>query len=217
MSPALIAETAVRPRQYVLWSKDFDPPIAALDPDFSGRPDAVFLAVLPPAEIADYVYRLSKRLHHQQGLNCPLVLPPCLHITQLGIDYYANLSQPALDGLCRALSRVVMPPFRFALNRATFFENEANWPFVLVGDDRTTPGMHILRAKLVTALREVGFKRSAPSFTPHMTLCRPKTMPEEYKIDGVGWTVRDFVLIHSLHGQHKHEVLGCWPLTARAP
>ena len=146
-----------------------------------------------------------------------MVLPRCLHLTLLGIAYYANLPQETLNGLRRALGRVVTPPFRFALNRATSFENESNWPFILVGDDITTPGMHMLRAKLVDALREVGFRRSAPSFTPHMTLCRAEKEPEDSTIDDISWTVCDFVLIRSLHGQSRHEVLDRWPLTAPRP
>lgn len=216
MSPALISETAARPRQYVLWNEDFDPSVA-LDRDFSGRPDAVFLAVQPPAEIARHVYHLAKRVFRDERLNCSLVLPRCLHLTLLGVAYYSHLPCATLDGLLRTLANVVMPPFRFALNWVMPFDNKSNWPFVLVGDDYTTPGMHMLRSKLVDALREVGIRRTAPSFTPHMTLFRAGRKLEGRAIDEIDWTVRAFALIHSLHGQHEHKVLGRWPLTGPAP
>ena len=206
MPPTLIP-AAARPRQYVLWRQDFDPSLAH-DQDCSGRPDAVFVAIQPPADIAEDIYRLGMRIHCSEKLNCSPVLPRCLHLTLLGVGHYLDLSYPAFDRLLRALAKVAMPSFRFALNRAVSFDNKSNWPFVLVGDDSTTPGIHMLRAKLVDALHEVGFRLGAPSLTPHMTLFRAGRRLDEYAIDEIGWTVREFVLIHSLQGQHEHKVLG---------
>jgi 2'-5' RNA ligase len=211
-----MSEPIARPRQYVLWNEDFDP-LVAQDQDFSGRPDAVFLAIQPPAEIAEHVFRLGARIHRDERLNCSQVLPRCLHLTLLGIDYFPNLSRAELEGILRALARVVMPSFLFALNQAVPFRNKSNWPFVLVGDDITVPGIHMLRSKLVGALREIGFGFKVPSFTPHMTLFRAKRKLAERVIEDVSWTVCDLVLIRSLHGHSRHEELGRWPLTAPAP
>jgi RNA 2',3'-cyclic 3'-phosphodiesterase len=109
-----------------------------------------------------------------------------------------------------------VPSFRFALNGAMSLDNKSDWPFVLVGDDYTTPGMHMLRSKLVDALCEAGIRRKVASFTPHMTLFRAGRRLEERTIEEIAWTVREFVLIHSLRGRRQHRELGSWALTEPA-
>ena len=54
-----------------------------------------------------------------------------------------------------------------------------------------------------------------PSGTPHMTLLydRKTVLPE--KLDRpVSWSVREFLLIHSVYGKSEHNVVGRWPLLA---
>jgi 2'-5' RNA ligase len=43
-------------------------------------------------------------------------------------------------------------------------------------------------------------------------LLRDQLRAKPLRVNSIVWTVRDFVLIHSLLGQTKHVHLGRWPL-----
>ena len=59
-----------------------------------------------------------------------------------------------------------------------------------------------------------GLRRLAnTNFTPHVTLLYDAHGVEEYPIEPISWTVKEFVLIRSLKG-HVH--LARWSLEARA-
>ena len=75
-------------------------------------------------------------------------------------------------------------------------------------------GIEMLRQELVRAPRNAGFARRerGGAATPHLTLLYDRRKLEEQPIDEIGWSVRDFVLIHSLYGLSRHVPLGRWPL-----
>jgi len=211
MSPTLISETASRPHQIALWSDAFDP-YAVADEDASGGPDTLFLAVKPPPHIAEHIYRFSQRARTARGLASPLILPRCYHLTVLGAGAYETTSKATLNGLRTAAARVAVRPFRLGLNRTVSFESRAQRPFVLAGNDQTTIGMHMLRQELTSALRQLGFRLRPRSFTPHLTLFYAGHDLGENFVAEIGWTVREFALVHSIYGQSRHELLGSWRL-----
>ncbi|MGH8283840.1 MAG: 2'-5' RNA ligase family protein [Gammaproteobacteria bacterium] len=49
-------------------------------------------------------------------------------------------------------------------------------------------------------------------FTPHVTLLYGNNVMKPQSIEPIGWTVREFVLVHSLLGRTEHRVLERWPL-----
>lgn len=63
-------------------------------------------------------------------------------------------------------------------------------------------------------MRFTGFANNdRREFEPHMTLLyRGQLIPEVVLDEPVGWTVRDFVLVHSLQGEGRHEHLCYWLL-----
>lgn len=66
-------------------------------------------------------------------------------------------------------------------------------------------------------MRCAGFHRSQTrrSFQPHVTLdYRHPPFPRQTLASALVWKVDHFMLVHSLYGLAKHEVLGCWPLVA---
>jgi 2'-5' RNA ligase len=211
MSPALISDIAARPHRGVVRNEHFDPETAPAEGVFR-RLDSVFFALQPPPEIARCAHRVAKDLRDAHGLHCPLVRPQCLHVTLLGIGRYAELSPAMIAAFCAAATSVAMAPFRVALNRATSFAGDRERPLVLLGDGGVT-GIEMLRRKLLLALRGAGFRSSKiRSFTPHMTLLYDRRDLGEHLVEEIGWTVRDFVLIHSLYGQSRHIPLARWPL-----
>jgi len=48
--------------------------------------------------------------------------------------------------------------------------------------------------------------------TPHLTLLYDARRVAEQPITRIGWTMREFVLVHSLLGQKRYIPLGKWPL-----
>ena len=63
---------------------------------------------------------------------------------------------------------------------------------------------------MVEALRRPGLKDWArKAFTPYVTLWYGEREVDAYPIEPIGWTERDFVLIHSLRGRTH---LARWPL-----
>jgi RNA 2',3'-cyclic 3'-phosphodiesterase len=49
-----------------------------------------------------------------------------------------------------------------------------------------------------------------PQYEPHVTLLYDDRCVAEQAVDTVRWTVREFVLVHSLHGQGRYVFLGRW-------
>lgn len=217
MSPALIANTVARAQQGAFWSDAFDP-WAVDDDDAADRTDTLFFAVKPPFAIADRIHRFSQRARAARGLSCSLILARCLHLTLLGVGIYQTTSAATLEGLRTAAAMATMQPFRLTLNRTLRFGNERksdNLPFVLVGDDSITIGLHQLRQELADALRQIGFRPRLKAFKPHLTLFYTGHDLGEDPVAEIGWTVREFALIHSVRGESRHELLGVWRLGSR--
>ena len=182
------------------------------------RTDTLFFAVKPPLAIADHIHRFSQRARAARGLPCPLILARCLHLTLQGVGIYQTTSAATIEGLRAAVAMVTMQPFRLTLDRTMSFGNERqsdNQPFVRVGDDSITIGLHQLREKLASALRQVGFRPRLKAFKPHLTLFYTGHDLGEDPVAEIGWTVREFALIHSVRGESRHELLGVWRLGSR--
>jgi 2'-5' RNA ligase len=78
---------------------------------------------------------------------------------------------------------------------------------VLVGDEGT-----IGLERLHDALAEAQGRKPDPGFTPHVSLIWSPDFLAERVVEPFSWMVDEFVLIHSIHGQGRHEVLGRWSL-----
>jgi 2'-5' RNA ligase len=63
-------------------------------------------------------------------------------------------------------------------------------------------------------MQSVGFRDTGrASFKPHVTMMYTDEMMDEARVDEpIRWTVRDFVLVHSLQGRGRHVHCRRWPL-----
>ena len=105
------------------------------------------------------------------------------------------------------------------------------WPFTVTFDllHSTTghillrasdgaPALHAFHEKLTKALVRAGMRRwLAWNFNPHVTLSYGACAVHERAIEPVSWTVRDFGLIESLYGPHRHIERGRWMLESGDP
>jgi len=167
----------------------------------------LYLGAVPDSDARAKIDRLSvilKRAHRFAGMP---IQPERLHVSLL------FLGRPS-GGLIRigheAGAAVRMPKFQVAFDRTVSFRGKPGQrPFVLVGRDGWN-SLQSLRQQMVDALMRKGLKGWARrAFTPHVTLWYGEREIAENPIEPIGWTVREFVLIHSLRG---HTCLARWPL-----
>ena len=84
-------------------------------------------------------------------------------------------------------------------------------PLVLCSED-DIPELIALQRALGHAIQKQGLGRAKPQYTPHVTMLYDERAVEAHAIEPVRWTVREFVLVHSLRGKSQYDVLGRWPL-----
>jgi 2'-5' RNA ligase len=171
----------------------------------------LFLAAIPDAATAARIHRLAGVLKRAHRFSGKLIEPARLHVS---LFFLGGLPEQDIQAAHVAAADVRTEPFEVSFDRtASFRGKRGSRPFVLVGDN----GLQRLisfREMLGAALLQRGLRRLAnTNFTPHVTLLYDARSVEEYPIEPISWTVREFVLIRSLRG---HDRLARWPLETRA-
>jgi RNA 2',3'-cyclic 3'-phosphodiesterase len=179
---------------------------AVMDESF-GDAGRLFLAAVPDANTALQIHHRAGILRRAHNLEGRLIEPGGLHVS---LFFLGGLPEQRVRMACAAAADVRSEAFEVSFDRAVSFRGKpGNRPFVLFGGD----GLRRLtsfRRMLATAMTQEGLRRRAnTNFTPHVTLLYDARDVEEHPIAPIGWTVREFVLIHSMRG-HVH--LGRWPL-----
>ena len=167
----------------------------------------LFFAVVPDADTAARICRLAHALKCAHKFDRKIIEPQLLHVS---LFFLGELSGQIVRIAREAATEVQMQPFQLWFDRSASFRGRpGSRPFVLVGDEGVEQ-LRSFRRTLGTALAGRGLGRLAKrDFTPHVTVLYAERNVEEHPIEPLGWTVNEFVLIHSLRG-HVH--LGRWPL-----
>ena len=198
------------------FSMDLEPPrpkwpAKTLEPGSN----SLFFAVLPEPDIADRIVALATQLRAGHGLSGRLIPASRLHVTATPIADYATLLDYDVSAAMRAAESVAAKPFDISFNRLQSFGRPGgNQPLVLrCGDGAGAFGQ--LQKALLAALRANDYDGKAPAaYTPHITLLYDRrAVDETFLDDPIGWTVREFALVYSVHGEGRHMQLGRWPLT----
>lgn len=177
------------------------------------RAHRYFFALQPPPDATDDIVRLTERLRRRRrGLGPPM---RCgrhhVSLMSLGTDDtpLEAWSRRAIE----AMAAVRRPAFRVAFNRIAAFGGGAGQKALVLRGDEGVVGVDLLRADIHAALSTAGLARSrARAFEAHLTLVRgPDDTPETF-IPPIGWTVREFVLIHSYIGEARYEIAARFPL-----
>lgn len=136
-----------------------------------------------------------------------------LHISLNPLGSFDILDPQVIAQAARAAATVQTAPFVVAMNRVVGWGQAAPYPVVLTGDDGLG-GVRMLYEAIHAALAEAGLVRGpARELEPHVTLLRASQRPAPRIIAPVAWRVSEFLLIDSLYGEGRHEVLGRWPLS----
>jgi 2'-5' RNA ligase len=143
-----------------------------------------------------------------------------LHVSlhSLG-DYRNGLPDSIVATATRAGERVVYHLFDVAFDRVESFPtSNRRRPLVLLGSDKLAE-LHDFQQAVGAAMNEVGLGSFvATNFNPHVTLLYDERLVVGPQfIAPVKWTVREFVLVHSLVGRTQHIHLARWPLAWRCP
>lgn len=172
--------------------------------------DRLFFAIYPDPETAARIAGLAGRLRDEHGMKGRPLAAERLHVTLHHLGDYVGAPRGVVDVAIEAAAAVAKPAFDIVFDRAASFHGRPrNRPFVLRGGD----GVMAFQQALGVAMMKAGLGRWAEQhFTPHVTLLYDDLCIAEQAIEPVGWTAREFVLVHSLLGRTQHIPLARWPL-----
>jgi RNA 2',3'-cyclic 3'-phosphodiesterase len=173
----------------------------------------LFLAVVPEPDIAVRSLEIGRHVSKEYGLSGDFHRQDKMHVSLNGIGRYPHLPEDVVSTVCAAVSTVKAMPFEVSFDRVMSLANGSTRPLVLCSGIRSEEMMD-LHVQLAKEMWSAGLIFTYnPRFKPHMTLlCDEDMVPERILTEPVRWTVREFVLVHSLAGQGRHEYLGRWPL-----
>ena len=168
--------------------------------------DRLFLAVVPPADVAARIARLARHLKIGHDLQGKPLEPEHFHVTLCHLGDGVGVPADLVSLATERAAGIAMPSFKVAFDRVESFRNGA---FVLRGDDSVI-GLEVLHQRLSDALDDS--PQPARPFTPHVTLLRDHHLVPEHAIEPIEWQVKDIVLVHSLLGKTTHRHLARVPL-----
>lgn len=174
--------------------------------------ERIFFAALPDVETAAHIYAQAEAYQREHCFTGILILPEHLHVTLFHLSDWAALPDEIVKLAKDAAAQVKAPPFEVAFPRVESFRNSTGvFPFVLTGDAKEWAA---LTTSLSAALTKIGLGGATRGdFKPHVTLVYDKVCVKPLTSAPVSWTVREFVLVHSVLGKTKHHHLGRWTLS----
>jgi 2'-5' RNA ligase len=194
--------------------------VTSVQPSFDGvaaRPpstDRLFFALLPDAAAIARIEKLVRDLRSDFGLKGKPLGAKRFHVTLHVVGTFAHFPQELADASVRVAQTVTaMPSFKLGFDRVGSFSRKAsNMPLVLLGEDGLV-SVGALQQALELAMAQIGLGHGGREhYTPHLTLLYDDRRVAVRPIEPVTWTAREFVLVRSLIGQSRHEVLARLPL-----
>jgi len=178
----------------------------------SSQKERIFFAALPDSKTAAQIHARAEAFKQEYGFASNLILPEHLHVTLFHLGDWAALPEEIVNIASGAASQVRVPAFDVAFKRAESFRNSTGvFPFVLTGDKQQWSTLY---EALRVALTDAGLGGATRGdFQPHVTLTYDPVRVKPHAIEPITWTVKDFVLVHSVLGKTTHNHLGRWPLS----
>ena len=172
------------------------------------RLDGLFFSIFPDQAAAVRIANTAEHFRRAYGLKGAPLLTDRFHVTVQGLGNYDGLPRSVVAKAIEAGAAVASMPFQVAFDRVTSFAGSD--ALVLRGGDGVD-GIVMFHHALGVAMRKSGLSAGS-QITPHITLSYDGCRIEEQFIEPIRWTVRDFVLVHSLRGRTKHIPLERWHL-----
>ncbi|VTU29187.1 2'-5' RNA ligase [Variovorax sp. PBL-H6] len=176
--------------------------------------DRLFFALLPDAAAIARIGRLIEDLRHDHRLKGKALGASRFHVTLLHLGAFPGVPRELVDVACAAVQALtVIPTFELGFDRVgSFSRRPSNMPLVLLGEDGLISAKAFQQALCKAMARAGEDDGDAVPYTPHLTLLYDDTHVAQRAIEPVIWTASEFVLVRSLTGQGRHEVLARWPL-----
>ena len=176
--------------------------------------DRLFFALFPEADAAARIRLLADRLRGAHCLRGRPLETERFHVTLHHVGDHVGLPDQLVEQAREAAAMVAMSSFEVGFNRVASFRRSQSLPFVLRGDERgDLAALMSFQQTLGKAMTQAGLGRMVDQrYTPHVTLLYDDRTVTDQLVEPIRWTVREFVLVHSLLGQHRHVPLGRWPL-----
>jgi 2'-5' RNA ligase len=172
------------------------------------RLDGLFFSIFPDQAASVRIANTAEHFRRAYGLNGAPLLTDRFHVTVQGLGNYDGLPRSIVAKAIEAGAAVTSMAFEVAFDRVRSFAGSD--ALVLCGGDGVD-GIVMFHRALGFAMRKSGLSAGS-HITPHITLSYDGRRIEEQFIEPIRWTVRDFVLVHSLRGRTKHIPLERWHL-----
>ncbi len=174
--------------------------------------DSVFLAVFPDADTSERVADLAREIGMRYGLHGEPLHKDRLHVTLHKLGTYAGVPADLVRDVSLAAAELDEAAFGVMFDRVGSFMGGTKKPCVLLGPEDGSL-LHRFHRVLAERLFIHGRGKELKSdFTPHVTLRYDTASVPIQPVPPIAWTVREFVLVHSLVGKTEHRILGRWPL-----
>lgn len=177
--------------------------------------DSLFYALLPDVESAGQIVDLARRLRADHRLKGTVIPSERLHVTLAFLGSFAGMPKTIVSSAIVAGERFEGTPFDVTFDRVQKFGHDKR--AVVLRGGEVAPAVNEFRRHLVDAMRYQGLKPASPTgFTAHITLLYDEGPIVEEQVAPISWTAKEFVLVRSLIGKSRHEILGRWPLRSLA-
>lgn len=174
--------------------------------------DRLFFAIFPDADAAVRIAKLARHLCGALGLRGrPLDLER-LHVSLHYLGDYAGLPQSIVTRACQAAAAVASAPFEVGFDHVVSFPGAPGKRPIVLLEAEGTAALPAFQQAFAFAMRKAGLGRRAGHFTPHVTLLYDGDGMIARDVEVIRWTVREFVLVHSLVGRGRYIPLARWPL-----
>lgn len=172
--------------------------------------DGLFFGLFPDEAATNELAKKAQQLCIRHRLSARPFARSRMHVSLLGFGRFQGLPSGLVATIAEAAATITERPFEVIFDRAMSFLRPPR-PLVLCGGAGVKE-LTAFQSHLGDALHKGGFKLSRRQYTPHVTLLYDQRGIEEHAIEPVRWTVKEFVLVHSLLGQSKYVALGRWRL-----
>ncbi len=175
--------------------------------------DRLFVGIFPEPAIPLRITRTAEQLRARHALRGIPLPPERFHVTLFHLGDYVGLPEALVRTATEAAATISARPFAVSFDRAGSFTGKSGkLPLVLRGDAGVGP-LKDFQQNLGAALRRAGLGRHVSAqFIPHVTLLYDAKSVAEETVEPIGWTVHEFVLVHSLLGKTRHIPIGRWTL-----
>ena len=170
-----------------------------------------FFAILPTAEAARAIACIADGFRKAHDLRGPIIGPDRYHISLCGVGAPGPAPDEVLSKLQAIGDQVRCQPFDVGFDHAVSFSQGARKRPLVLASREGLPALGWLHAGLRRAMAASELQAKS-QFNPHLTMLYDEQIVAETGIRPLRWTVRDFVLVHSVTGEGRHRHLARWPL-----